>query len=155
MTGNVWFVFAWPYKCEVNWQYFPCNFIGKKTNDNFAFLSQKKKIKKISTLPLTFSWTVYATCIIDRAYVSRELDAFGSWRLHRGLLKVWQLPLTYCSTYIKNYLYTWLNGSCQTISKIPLESITQTHRILVLCLNTDNIQVNFSTYKYDNIQEVT
>ncbi len=32
---------------------------------------------------------------------SRELDAFGSWRLHRGLLRVLQLPLTYCSTYIK------------------------------------------------------
>ncbi len=51
--------------------------------------------------------------------ISRELDAFGSWRLHRGLLRVWQLPLTYCSTYIK-ILYTWLNGSCQTINKIPL-----------------------------------
>ncbi len=47
---------------------------------------------------------------------ARELDGFGSWRLHRGLLRVWQLPLTYCSTY----LYTWLNGSCQTISKISL-----------------------------------
>ncbi len=61
---------------------------------------------------------------------SRELDAFGSWRLHRGLLRVWQLPLTYCSTYIY-YLYTWLNGSCQTISKIPLDLINQTHLILV------------------------
>ncbi len=30
------------------------------------------------------------------------------------------------------YLYTWLNGSCQTISKIPLDSINQTHLILVV-----------------------
>ncbi len=37
---------------------------------------------------------------------------------------------TVLHTYIY-YLYTWLNGSCQTICKIPLDSINQTHLILV------------------------
>ncbi len=43
---------------------------------------------------------------------------------------------SYCSTYIKKQ-YTWLNGSCQTISVVPaiypsaLHSINQAHLILV------------------------
>ncbi len=77
---------------------------------------------------------IFQVSLYHSAWHAWELDAFGSWRLHRGLLRVWQLPLTYCSTYIKKllyYLYTWPNGSCQTISKITLDSITQIHRILV------------------------
>ncbi len=35
------------------------------------------------------------------------------------------------SCHSHSVLYTWLNGSCQTISKIPLDSINQTHLILV------------------------
>ncbi len=38
---------------------------------------------------------------------------------------------THILFYIHN-LYTLLNGSCQTISKIPLDSINQTHLILVV-----------------------
>ncbi len=35
------------------------------------------------------------------------------------------------SCHSHTVLYTWLNGSCQTISKIPLDSINQTQLILV------------------------
>ncbi len=79
----------------------------------------------------------YAKYMISIMFLSRQLYSFGSWCLHTGLLRVWQLPLTYCFTYIK----TWLNGSCQTISNIPLDSINQTHLILVVFINTAKVDV--------------
>ncbi len=62
-----------------------------------------------------------------------ELDAFYSWRLDRGLLRVWQLPLTYCSIYIIKciiYIHDWMAG-VKLSARYPFNSITQTHQILV------------------------
>ncbi len=57
----------------------------------------------------------------------------------------WEFDSCHSHTVLHTYyLYTWLNDSCQTISKIPLDSINQTHLILVK--NTYNYLCAYAQY---------
>ncbi len=49
-----------------------------------------------------------------------------------------------CHSHTVLHTYTWLNGSCQTISKIPLDSINQTHLILVPSIDNKNNIASYS-----------